>query len=110
MAQSDSKEGRAAATGRFIRGERGRLQMTGMRDQGHGESDAPDKLDAADETRRRIDEMNLRIQRQRRRIESMLYHRQGPTDAMQVLLDDMIKASDLMRAQLEAFEAERDRR
>jgi hypothetical protein len=84
--------------------------MTGMGDQGHAGPDTPDKLDVAAETRQRIDEMNLRIQRQRRRIERMLVHRQGPTDAMQVLLDDMIKASNLMRAQLEAFEAERDRR
>ena len=84
--------------------------MTVKKIQRHAGSHTPVALDAADETRRRIDEMNLRIQRQRRRIESMLFHRQGPTDAMQVLLDDMIKASDLMRAQLEAFEAERDRR
>jgi hypothetical protein len=84
--------------------------MTVKKIQRHAGSHTPVALDAADETRRRIDEMNLRIQRQRRRIESMLFHRQGPTDAMQMLLDDMIKARDQMQAEFEGLGAERPKR
>jgi hypothetical protein len=67
-----SKEGSAAATRRSVFGESRRLKATGMTDQGHAGPKAPDKLDAADEIRWRIDDMNLRIMRQRRRIESQM--------------------------------------
>ena len=61
---------------------------------------------AASETRRRIDDLNQRITRQQRRIERILVHREGPADEMQAVLEDMIKARDVMQAQLERSEPE----
>jgi hypothetical protein len=61
---------------------------------------------ATSETRRRIDDLNQRITRQQRRIERILVHREGPADEMQAVLEDMIKARDVMQAQLERSEPE----
>ena len=66
----------------------------------------PEKVDAARETRRQIEDMNQRILRQQRRIERMLFNREGPADEMQALLEDMTKARDMMQAKIEALQKE----
>lgn len=56
----------------------------------------------SDETLRMIGDLDARIMRQQKRIDKVLFNREGPVEDMQVLLDDLLKARDLMRAQLEA--------
>ena len=58
------------------------------------------------ETRRLVEEIDQRIVRQQRRIEKVTINREGPLDALRAVLDDMVKARNLMHSQLASLAAE----
>jgi hypothetical protein len=64
----------------------------------------PSVVDAIRETRRLVDDLNLRIIRQRKRVEKIIIERFGPREEMEALLADMIKARDQLLAQVDSFE------
>jgi hypothetical protein len=49
----------------------------------------------------RLDDIDLRIVRQRRRIEKIIIERVGPREEMEALLDDMIKDRAALLSNLE---------
>jgi hypothetical protein len=62
---------------------------------------APTPSEAAEEKRRLILDMDLRILRQQRRIQKIQINREGPADEMQERLEEMIRARELLQAQMD---------
>jgi len=60
----------------------------------------PPVLAGEAQLQRQIIDIDQRIVRQQRRVEKVLFNREGPADETQALLDEMIKVRDLMRSQL----------
>ena len=67
-------------------------------------SNDPLTAETPSELRRLIDDQDRRIARQEKRIQKIIINREGPADAAQALLDEMVKARDTMKARLAGFE------
>jgi Fe2+ or Zn2+ uptake regulation protein len=62
------------------------------------------RAEAASRLRRMIADLDQRITRQQRRVEKIIINREGPVDEAKALLDDMVTARDMMKAELAGLE------